>query len=459
MLLAEGALVAVIDGLGHGNAAAHAAARAARVVRESPTADLPDLVGRCHAALRGTRGAAISLAFLSPAADALTWLGVGNVEGRVLSAKPAAMIPKGSLALDPGVPGHELPALRPTTLPVQSATSSSWPPMGSAGRSPTALNISGSAQTICERVVAEHWRRPDDAVGGGRALSRGATVSAHGGPGKAIVPRASTRRRSTGIWPTAVRTTLRLAYELGRQAITRALSVLDVVLAHQEALAVSHGRAEDEAGLRRWSGRRATSCWRACPATRWCSVGWRRRSGAVARPPPDRTLSPALDLSRRCLTRARTPPTRSRRCCGSWPNRLVNWWGRNAAWSRSLPAASSGAVEAASYPQGDPRWTTLVRWLDLAAIYRTLREAGGSARSTGEQLVRSALFRATAYERSPAAWLAASLTTLDGGELGAIQLFDADRRGVQRGRRGRTRASGADGLRGTGARQALPARS
>ena len=58
----DGILVAGIDGLGHGSDAARAAQRAADVVRESATGDLVGLINRCHDALRGTRGAAISVA-------------------------------------------------------------------------------------------------------------------------------------------------------------------------------------------------------------------------------------------------------------------------------------------------------------------------------------------------------------------------------------------------------------
>ncbi len=164
MLLPEGALVAGIDGLGHGGEAAHAAGRAAQVVRESPSADLVALVKRCHRALRGTRGAAITLAFLSPAAGAMTWLGVGNVEGRVLSGDPAPTAPKDSLALDAGLPGHELPVLRPTTRDVRAGDVLILATDGIRSAFADALDISGSAQAISERILAQHWTRPDDAL-------------------------------------------------------------------------------------------------------------------------------------------------------------------------------------------------------------------------------------------------------------------------------------------------------
>jgi negative regulator of sigma-B (phosphoserine phosphatase) len=54
-------LAAVIDGLGHGPDAAHAAALAADVFEANPGDRPEELVRRCHEALRSTRGAAITI--------------------------------------------------------------------------------------------------------------------------------------------------------------------------------------------------------------------------------------------------------------------------------------------------------------------------------------------------------------------------------------------------------------
>ncbi len=160
----EGALVAVIDGLGHGSEAARAARRAAEVVRKRPTEDLVLLVRRCHRALMGTRGAAISLAFVSPSSHGITWLGVGNVEGRVLSGDPLAARPKGSLALGRGVPGHELPTVRTATLELRTGDVLVLATDGIEADFADSLDISGSSQAISERILADHWKRPDDAL-------------------------------------------------------------------------------------------------------------------------------------------------------------------------------------------------------------------------------------------------------------------------------------------------------
>jgi negative regulator of sigma-B (phosphoserine phosphatase) len=163
-LLPGGALVAGIDGLGHGREAARAARRAAAVMRGSPGDDLVGLVQRCHTALRGTRGAAISVAFVSASDSRMTWLGVGNVEGRVLSGDRATPRAKESLALGRGVLGHELPAVQAATIPVQPGDVLLLATDGVHAGFADSLELSGSSQAISERIVADHWKRSDDAL-------------------------------------------------------------------------------------------------------------------------------------------------------------------------------------------------------------------------------------------------------------------------------------------------------
>jgi phosphoserine phosphatase RsbX len=161
-LLPEGALVAGIDGLGHGREAARAARRAAAIMHESPSQDLVLLVQRCHGALRGTRGAAISLAFVSASESRMTWLGVGNVEGRVLSGDPAATQPKSSLGR--GVPGHELPTVQAAAITMRPGDVLLLATDGVDPGFADSLELSGSSQTISERILSDHWRPSDDAL-------------------------------------------------------------------------------------------------------------------------------------------------------------------------------------------------------------------------------------------------------------------------------------------------------
>lgn len=163
-LLADGALVGAVDGLGHGVDAAHAARRVRDVLRESPGHDLVVLVERCHRALRGTRGAALSLAYLSPSKSTVTWLGVGNVEGRVIEGQPSAKSPKGSLAVASGVPGHVLPRLSPTTVEICPGDVLVLATDGIGSTFADFLELSGSPEEISERIVDQHWKITDDGL-------------------------------------------------------------------------------------------------------------------------------------------------------------------------------------------------------------------------------------------------------------------------------------------------------
>src|SRR6266550_7570922 len=82
----EGVLLAVADGLGHGDEATVAAKTALAILEEHSEEPLEALVTRCHDSLRKTRGAVMTVATLNSFEGRLTWLGVGNVEAMLLRA-------------------------------------------------------------------------------------------------------------------------------------------------------------------------------------------------------------------------------------------------------------------------------------------------------------------------------------------------------------------------------------
>lgn len=75
--------IAVIDGLGHGPAAALAAQRACDLLRAHPALAPGDALRACHDALGGTRGAVISIACIDLETRQLIYAGIGNVEAQV----------------------------------------------------------------------------------------------------------------------------------------------------------------------------------------------------------------------------------------------------------------------------------------------------------------------------------------------------------------------------------------
>src|ERR687888_8854 len=84
----HGALLAALDGLGHGEQAAAAANRAIRVLQTLETESVVSLLKRCHERLQSTRGVVMSLAVFNALDETMTWVGVGNVEGVLLRADP-----------------------------------------------------------------------------------------------------------------------------------------------------------------------------------------------------------------------------------------------------------------------------------------------------------------------------------------------------------------------------------
>ena len=163
-VLPAGVLVAAIDGLGHGGEAARAAREAGEVVRDTASEDLITLIERCHDALRDTRGAVIGLAFISHLTRTVTWLGMGNVEGLVLSSDPSALRPKGYLTLGSGILGHELPSVKTAALNVCPGDVLILATDGIEAAFADSLDISGSAQDISERILAVHGKPIDDAL-------------------------------------------------------------------------------------------------------------------------------------------------------------------------------------------------------------------------------------------------------------------------------------------------------
>lgn len=105
----------VSDGLGHGPLAAAASRVAADAFRAAPGAGPAEIVEHLHRALGRTRGAAVMVAELDPAADLVRAAGLGNVAGFVLA--PGV---RRQLVTLPGIAGHQRPRVREFAYPLPS---------------------------------------------------------------------------------------------------------------------------------------------------------------------------------------------------------------------------------------------------------------------------------------------------------------------------------------------------
>src|SRR5579872_3590146 len=71
--LPNGVLIAVIDGLGHGDEAAAVADMAVAALRRYAGEPVTRLLRQCHEALQETRGVVMSLAWLNAENNTLSW--------------------------------------------------------------------------------------------------------------------------------------------------------------------------------------------------------------------------------------------------------------------------------------------------------------------------------------------------------------------------------------------------
>ena len=157
------AVAAAVDGVGHGPEAATAAERALAAIGDWNGAGVEDLIERCHDALTSTRGAAMSVASLDGGTASMTWLGVGNVEGRLVRASRRrgwreALLP------GPGVVGHVLPALRPASVRLERGDLLLFATDGIDPAFADALDTAGTCDTIADTLLSSHARGSDDAL-------------------------------------------------------------------------------------------------------------------------------------------------------------------------------------------------------------------------------------------------------------------------------------------------------
>src|SRR5213593_1889036 len=159
-------LVGVVDGLGHGAEAASAAQAAVAVLERHATESPLRLIERCHRALQGTRGTVMSVALFARRERSMTWLGVGNVEGLLLSGDGAARSgsPRASLVTRGGIVGSALPRLHPVVLPIAPGDTLFFATDGIREGFAEGLSPEAAPQQLADQILARHGKGTDDAL-------------------------------------------------------------------------------------------------------------------------------------------------------------------------------------------------------------------------------------------------------------------------------------------------------
>ena len=157
-------LIAVIDGVGHGNEADKAAHIAKEVLENHASESTISLMRECHAALNQTRGAVITVAALNFGESAMNWLGVGNVEGRLFRADPNVIPGHENILLRGGLVGYQLPSLQASVLPISRGDLLVFATDGLHAGFDQRINLMESTKQIADGIMNRHFKGNDDAL-------------------------------------------------------------------------------------------------------------------------------------------------------------------------------------------------------------------------------------------------------------------------------------------------------
>jgi hypothetical protein len=108
----SGRTLLIVDGSGHGPAAARAAETATKIFDDYPSEDCVGLVERMHRALAPTRGAALAIARIDTAERLVRFVGVGNIAGAIVMGADTRQ-----MASNNGTVGHIAPRIREFVYP------------------------------------------------------------------------------------------------------------------------------------------------------------------------------------------------------------------------------------------------------------------------------------------------------------------------------------------------------
>lgn len=161
----DGNIVAVVDGVGHGDEAAAAADRALQVIDQWKTQTLPELARRCDEALRGTRGVAMALAAFNADDRTMTWLGIGNVAGHLRRRAASTRYPHETLLQRPGLVGDQrLPQLQSASVRITRGDVAVLATDGIDPNFIASVDVAERVEQIAETVMAAHRNPSDDAL-------------------------------------------------------------------------------------------------------------------------------------------------------------------------------------------------------------------------------------------------------------------------------------------------------
>ena len=155
----EWTLLAVIDGLGHGEKAAEAAVIAKDHIEHNAARSIDEIIEGCHRKLIKTRGAAIGIVKNCTGQNTLQYSGVGNVAVKVFSDPPVHPYSKA------GIVGYNKAKPRVLSYHYDSLAAVLLYSDGVSSRlDPSSINLREAPQTAAEKIVEKYGKPLDDAT-------------------------------------------------------------------------------------------------------------------------------------------------------------------------------------------------------------------------------------------------------------------------------------------------------
>jgi negative regulator of sigma-B (phosphoserine phosphatase) len=154
----DGVVIAVIDGLGHGREAAHAARRAREYIENQDVDSLSPLMHGLHQAMTHTRGAAVALLRFRPSIGEMSHCAVGNVE--VVGVFQEEVQP----LCTPGIVGYNVRRVVERTFPVRAGDVVVVHTDGVSRRFDLERYQHLEAQALAEAVLSDWGKDHDDAT-------------------------------------------------------------------------------------------------------------------------------------------------------------------------------------------------------------------------------------------------------------------------------------------------------
>lgn len=155
-----GLLFGIIDVSGHGSEAYFLAKWLTQAITDDSSSSPEDLLRVLHRLAKGTRGAAVGLAFLDCASHRLTYAGIGNVHIRVLGAHPWRGVSRD------GIVGERMPGILQQSVRVSTGDVIVVASDGVSESSRSTVLVRGSmlpASAIADTVILEAGKATDDA--------------------------------------------------------------------------------------------------------------------------------------------------------------------------------------------------------------------------------------------------------------------------------------------------------